>query len=133
ENPALRIQARLIKYPNPARITMATSTGLTADYLRYGYAQFSIGGTTQTLQIYKSPDHEELFLPFMDETTGQDTYGSGRYLDLYEYADGTILLDFNQAYNPYCAYDAERWSCPLPPRENRLTARIEAGEKTYHD
>ena len=130
ENPALRLKAQLHKYPKPEQVQMATSTGHIAVYLKYGYVQFSAGGQSQVLQVYKSTEHDALFLPFMDATSGHETYGSGRYLDVEEERDGTLLLDFNMAYNPYCAYN-EQWSCPIPTRENRLTARIEAGEKTY--
>lgn len=133
ENPALRIETTLHRYPNPERVQMATSTGHVAEYLQYGYVEFEINGQPQTLQIYKSPEQGELFLPFLDETSGHETYGSGRYLDVHEYADSKIILDFNGSYNPYCAYDAEKWSCPLPPKDNRLTVRIEAGEKQYRD
>jgi uncharacterized protein len=133
ENPSLRIEAKLQKYPKPEQIQMATSTGHIAEYLKYGFVNFNVNGKPQTLQIYKSPDFDELFLPFMDETTGHETYGSGRYLDVSETGDGNVLMDFNLAYNPYCAFDPTKWSCPLPPKQNRLTVRIEAGEKKYHD
>ncbi len=132
ENPSLRIETKLEKYPKPERVQMATSTGHVAEYLKYGFVKFTLQGKSQTLQIYKSPDQDELFLPFMDETTGKETYGSGRYLDVREQRDRTIVLDFNMAYSPYCAYN-EHWSCPIPPRENRLTVRIEAGEKKFHE
>ena len=89
-------------------------------------------GQAQALQVYKSEEQDALFLPFADQTTGSESYGAGRYLDPEEEADGTIPLDFNLAYNPYCAYN-EQWSCPLPPRENRLAVRIEAGEMKFHE
>ena len=132
EDPSLRIETPLQLYPNPERVQMATSTGHVAEYLKYGYVTFALDGAPQTLHIYKSPDHDELFLPFMDATTGVDTYGSGRYLDVVWLPNGNVLLDFNMSYSPYCAYDAARWSCPLPPRENRLSVRVEAGEKNFH-
>ncbi|MEP7200079.1 MAG: DUF1684 domain-containing protein [Chloroflexota bacterium] len=130
ENPSLRIETRLQPYARPERVQMATSTGHIAEFLKYGHVAFEVDGKTQTLQIYKSEDQDELFLPFMDATTGHETYGSGRYLDAHAKADGTIVLDFNLAYNPYCAY-AAHWSCPVPPTENRLSMRIDAGEQTY--
>jgi len=130
ENPALRIATRLQKYPMPDRISMPTSTGHNADFVKYGWVKFDLDGRPRSLQVSKSEDADGLFVPFMDATTGHETYGSGRYLDLYAHADGTLILDFNQGYNPYCAYN-DQWSCPLPPVENRLTVRIEAGEKKY--
>ncbi len=132
ENRSLRIEALLHKYPKPERVQMLTSTGHSAEYLKYGWVQFEVGGQAQTLQVYKSEDGDELLLPFMDATTGRETYGSGRYLDLYEYGDGTVILDFNRSYNPWCAY-SDQWSCPIPPVENRLAVRIEAGEKKYFE
>jgi hypothetical protein len=68
------------------------------------------------------------FLPFMDATSGDETYGAGRYLEIEPLPGGKLLVDFNMAYNPYCAYN-EYWSCPIPPKENRLSVPIEAGEK----
>jgi uncharacterized protein len=133
ENPALRFQAPLEKYPKPEPIQMATSTGQIAPYLKYGVVRFDVGGEKQALQVYKSEEQDALFLPFADATTGNESYGAGRYLDPEEEANGTITLDFNLAYNPYCAYDPIKWSCPLPPAENRLKVRIEAGEKKFHD
>lgn len=72
-----------------------------------------------------------LFIPFRDQTSGQETYGSGRYIDLAENTSGIYTLDFNRAYNPYCAYN-DTYSCPLPPAENTLAVPIRAGEKKYH-
>ena len=132
ENPALRFTVRLQRYPAPQRVQMATSTGHTATFIKYGSAQFIVDGTPQVLHLYQGDGQDDLFLPFLDATTGGETYGAGRYLDVVERLDGTVNLDFNLAYNPYCAYDSERWSCPLPPQENRLTIRIEAGEKIFH-
>jgi len=132
ENTALRYQLPLEKYPKPERIQMQTSTGQIAPYLKYGVARFELSGEKQALQVYKSEEQDALFLPFTDATTGKESYGAGRYLDPEEQRDGTLTLDFNLAYNPYCAYN-EQWSCPLPPRENRLPVRIEAGEKKFHE
>jgi uncharacterized protein len=131
ENPSLRIETRLNEYPNPEHIEMLTSTGHKAAFLKVGWVQFEIAGRPQRLEVYRSEDGDELFLPFMDATSGEETYAGGRYLDLYAYADGTLILDFNQSYNPYCAFDPENWSCPMPPLENRLSVRVEAGEKVF--
>lgn len=108
-------------------------------YVRYAILHFTVNGQEETLEVYRSvalqgiakyKDH--LFLPFTDLTTGELTYGGGRYLDL-EVPDGdTIEIDFNLAYNPYCAYRSDGWSCPIPPDANRLDVAIEAGVKDYH-
>ena len=132
ENPALRIVTPLEKHAKAERVVMQTSTGHVAEFFKYGFVRFVVNSQSQTLQVYKSSEHDDLFLPFMDETTGQETYGSGRYLDVHERSDGMIELDFNLSYNPYCAYNSQ-WTCPIPPRENRLTVKIEAGEQTFHE
>ena len=80
------------------------------------------------LAIYKGKEQEDLFLPFRDATSGNETYGAGRYLEPEELSTGEIVVDFNLAYNPFCAY-SENYSCPLPPFENHLKVPIRAGEK----
>ena len=100
ENPALRMRAKLEKYAKPEQIQMQTSTGHVAAYLRYAAARFTVDGQAQALQVYKSEEQDALFLPFTDSTTGNESYGAGRYLDPEEASDGTITLDFNLAYNP---------------------------------
>ncbi|MEM7034697.1 MAG: DUF1684 domain-containing protein [Chloroflexota bacterium] len=111
-------------------ITFQTSTGDVVIYNQFGQVQFSVEGQTQYLTVYQSPEHFELFLPFADATTGTETYGGGRYVDVQPLGSNQYEIDFNQAYNPFCAY-SDQWSCPLPPPENRLKVRIEAGEKAY--
>lgn len=130
ENPALHFIVPLTRLPGTEKIAMQTSTGHVATYVRYGTLLFAVDGHPQTLAVYKSEDHDALFLPFTDATSGVETYGAGRYLDPALEPNGTIELDFNLAYNPYCAYNAQ-WTCPIPPAENRLTVRIEAGELTF--
>lgn len=97
---------------------------------RLGRLRFSIAGREATLTAYRTGDDESdsLFVPFRDETSGHETYGAGRYLDIEPQPDGTYILDFNDAYHPYCAY-SDSYSCPLPPIENWLPIRIEAGER----
>jgi hypothetical protein len=129
ENPALRFLTTLETYPEPEQVTMVTSAGDVEDFLRVGSVRFSVDGLPQELQVYRSPGGGSLFLPFVDATAPEETYGAGRYLELEELPDGRLVLDFNYAYNPYCAYN-EHWRCPIPPRENRLAVRIEAGEKS---
>lgn len=114
---------------------MPTSTERLPIYRRYGYVEFSIDTTTYTLTVYQNKDHRKgnykgyLFIPFRDGTSGVTTYGGGRYLDAEIPETNEITLDFNLAYNPYCAY-SHRYSCPIPPVENTLQVKIEAGEKT---
>ena len=112
-------------------IRMQTSTGAVAEYIRYGTFNFDVAGQKAELTIYSSPDGQGgFFLPFTDSTSGKETYGAGRYLDLERLPNGAFYIDFNLAYNPYCAYN-EMWSCPIPPAENRLTVPIKAGELNY--
>lgn len=130
ENPALRFRLPVNRLPGTEKIQMQTSTGHIATYIRFGTVQFAVNGQPQTLTLYKSEDHDALFLPFTDATSGIETYGAGRYLDPALEPDGTIELDFNLAYNPFCAYN-DNWTCPIPPAENHLAVRIEAGELTF--
>ena len=107
------------------------------DFMRYGKLYFTINDTALELTVYQSQiknvlTKDYLFLPFTDLTTGEETYGSGRYIDLLVSAikKDTVVIDFNKAYNPYCAY-SNNFNCPLPPRENYLPVTITAGEKTF--
>jgi uncharacterized protein (DUF1684 family) len=116
---------------------MVTSTGSYAEYLRYGYFEFQIDEKGLRLQAYKqlhtAPGHgERLFVPFRDGTSGRDSYGAARYLDVMELAGDEYVLDFNLAYNPYCAY-SENYVCPFPPAENALEVEIRAGERKFKD
>jgi uncharacterized protein len=134
-NPSLRFQTKLHRYPGPKSIRMATNTGEIRSGLLYGYFEFQVGGQTCKVEAYRLEDASgrgpSLFIPFRDATTGKETYGAGRYLDLIENTSGVYDLDFNRAYNPYCAYNSE-YSCPLPPVENTLSIPIRAGEKIFH-
>jgi uncharacterized protein (DUF1684 family) len=131
ENPALRFELALEKYEQPEHVRMQTSTGDVQDYWRVGQIRFQVSEQTATLQVYQSIDGGGYFIPFVDATAPEETYGAGRYLEPEELGDDKLLVDFNQSYNPYCAYN-ERWSCPITPRENRLSVRIEAGERKFH-
>lgn len=110
-------------------VTISTNVGEEAQYVRYGRIRFPVDGKEQTLTVYQSEGG--LFLPFMDATSGVETYEGGRYLEPDLDVTGKLLVDFNLAYNPFCAYGGADWSCPIPPMENRLSVRIEAGEKKY--
>jgi len=130
ENPSLRLELKLEKVASPKPIILQTSTGEIREYLLAGQIHFTVDGEQATLQVYA--DDHGYFLPFVDATALDETYGAGRYLEPDGTGDGIMLVDFNLAYNPYCAYN-EQWSCPIPPNENRLKVRIEAGEKKFHD
>lgn len=118
----------------PANFQIPTSDGKLREAVRAGTFQFELGGATQRLTGYKfaAGAGESVFLPFLDATSGSETYGAGRYLDLDPEADGTYVVDFNLAYHPSCVYDP-KFSCPLTPAENRLPVRIEAGERLAAD
>jgi uncharacterized protein (DUF1684 family) len=111
-------------------IVVDTSDHQPREYVRYGTITFPVNGTEETLTLLGSPGQSRLFLPFVDGTSGSDTYYNGRYLEPRLRPDGNVEVDFNYAYNPYCAY-GEGWSCPIPPDENRIASRIEAGEKNF--
>lgn len=116
-----------------------TSSGQTATYTKFGELKFEIDGKPYKLAVYQSlrlrnlPQYRDyLFIPFKDLSNGKESYGGGRYLDLRmkEITGEKIYLDFNKAYNPYCAFSAG-YSCPIPPKENHLKVAIEAGEKNF--
>ena len=133
ENPALRFELPLERYAHPERVTMQTNTGAAQEYFKVGQVRFKINGEPAALQVYESTNNPgSYFIPFVDATAPAESYGAGRYLEPEEIHDGELLADFNLAYNPYCAYNSN-WSCPIPPPENRLRVRIEAGEKKFHE
>jgi uncharacterized protein (DUF1684 family) len=129
EAPELRFEAQVEPFAEVQEISVQTSTGDTRIYQRYGTFHFTIDGQEQTLTILASDD--SYFLPFVDSLAGKETYPAGRYLEPEPLEDGKFLIDFNLAYNPYCAYN-DLWSCPLTPFENRLKVAIRAGEKVFH-
>jgi uncharacterized protein (DUF1684 family) len=130
-DPAFRLELVLQEAEQVEELIIQTSTGDEQTYYRIGTVEFEIEGEPAKLAVYKSPHHDDLFLPFRDATSGQETYGAGRYLEPAELGGGQLLVDFNLAYNPYCAY-SEHYSCPLPPLENWLKVPIRAGEKGYN-
>jgi uncharacterized protein (DUF1684 family) len=132
---AYRFERPLDRHDEPESLTVGTSTGGEREYHRWGEFHVDVDGESVTVQAYKAdPADDRLWVPFRDETSGGETYGAGRYLDLeadtHRTDEGTWILDFNEAYNPTCAY-ADQYECPLPPAENWLPVRIEAGEKAY--
>lgn len=133
-SPPFVVKATLHRNENPPHLTITTTSGETRDAVNFGKLEFRLLGKLCYLSAYKFTDRRsegKLFVPFTDSTSGHETYGAGRYLDLEENETGKYILDFNRAYNPYCAYN-EEYSCPLPPRENRLSLAITVGERIYH-
>jgi uncharacterized protein (DUF1684 family) len=118
----------------PSAFQIPTSDGQLRPAHRAGTFTFELDGGPQRLTAYvlDGGDGDSLFVPFLDATSGRETYGAGRYLDLEPEPDGTYAIDFNLAYHPYCVY-ADTFSCPLTPAENRLPVRIEAGERLGDD
>lgn len=114
----------------PSNFQIPTSDGKLRAAHRAGVLRFDLEGETRQLTAYTfdGGDGESLFVPFLDRTSGTETYGAGRYLDIEPDEDGTYELDFNLAYHPSCVYDP-RFSCPITPAENRLPLRLEAGER----
>jgi len=135
-----RVIARLEKTPNATLINIPTTDNKTQLYKTYGMLYFTIDGKALQLPIYQSqtlqkkPQYKDyLFLPFTDKTSGTTSYGGGRFVEIFttdEIEEGKIIVDFNKAYNPYCAYSG-RYSCPMTPKENHLDIAIKAGVKAY--
>jgi len=132
--PAFRFEVRLDRTTSTDSTMMATSKGSRQLFNRVGHFDISIDGDEVRLFAYQSAERDvpHLFIPFRDQTSGGESYGAARYLDLEVEHDDNYALDFNYAYNPYCAY-SEEYVCPLPPTENWLKVAIRAGEKKYHD
>jgi uncharacterized protein (DUF1684 family) len=134
-NQEYRFELELHEHVEKKVVRMTYTKGNEGDFLRWGEFRFIIRGKEQVLQAYKSdPREERLFILFKDATSGKETYGAGRYLDLEperdHTPDGRWILDFNRAYNPWCVYSKD-YTCPLVPRENWLEVAIPAGEKDY--
>lgn len=129
ENEALRLEVKVDEFPVKEKFEMQTSTGDVQHYEKFGKFHFTVNDTEVELTIYQSPNG--FFLPFVDSLAGSETYPAGRYLEPEPLPGGRFFVDFNNAYNPYCAYN-EMWSCPITPAENRLKVAIRAGEKLFH-
>jgi uncharacterized protein len=130
ENPALRLEVNVEVFPQKETIQMQTSTGSVQTYQRYGKFKFEVEGQEVELVIYYNK--YGYFLPFADGLAGKETYGAGRYLEPESVGKGVLRIDFNYAYNPYCAYN-ELWTCPITPFENRLKVPVRAGERLFHE
>lgn len=129
-NPDYKVRAKVEKMESRMVVSLKNSNGTTSRYLKYAWLHFDIHGESQQLLVLKPMFGPGFFLGFADETSGDTTYGGGRYLDIESLKGDRVTLDFNLAYNPYCAYLSD-FQCPLPPRENILDVKIEAGEKNY--
>ena len=132
-----RLTANLVSIDSKKVIALPTSDGKEQKYLEYAFATFSLDGVENKLLLLEvmdmGPQRGKLFLAFADATSADETYGAGRYLDIKKVPGATsITLDFNLAYNPYCAY-SDKFSCPFPPKDNILKIAIRAGEKNYHE
>jgi uncharacterized protein (DUF1684 family) len=124
-----RVHARFVSHPSPRSIPIVNVLGMVEPMRSPGYAEFRLKGRTLRLHpVLETSDATELFFIFKDQTSGRETYGAGRYLYAPMPSNGTVELDFNKAYSPPCAFTAFA-TCPLPPKENRLPIRIEAGER----
>jgi uncharacterized protein len=136
-NPDFRFEGPIHIYDNPDTVIIYGSKKDERPSLKYGYFEFPFNGEKYQLQIFeilrdKPQKNIYLFLGFTDATSNEETYGGGRYINLELNEENIYLVDFNYAYNPYCAYNP-KYSCAMPTRENHLQLAIEAGEKKYHD
>jgi uncharacterized protein (DUF1684 family) len=142
ENEEQRLEVEVEQFSDVETLELQTTTGDIQTYTRFGEFKFNIDGQEAKLTIYGG--HHDFFLPFADSLAGDETYGAGRYLEPQPLGNGKFLIDFNLAYNPYCAYNEPHslaaragrapmiWSCPITPFENRLKVPIRAGEKIPH-
>lgn len=132
-NPTYRVKARLLPIEIKKIREVPLTDGSTARYLEHSFAEFELAGKTNKLLLLQALDETDMrnfFLAFADETSGKETYGGGRYLNVRQDGKNSITIDFNLAFNPYCAYNPD-YACPLPPRENLLTIAVPVGEKNY--
>jgi uncharacterized protein (DUF1684 family) len=128
----MRVEARFVAWPSPRTIPIPNVLGQVNDLPSPGYAEFTLAGRRLRLEpVIEEPGAHELFFIFRDQTAGKETYPAGRFLYAPMPQDGAVVLDFNKAYSPPCAFTAYA-TCPLPPPQNRLPIRIEAGEKNPH-
>ncbi|MBW8243355.1 DUF1684 domain-containing protein [Muricauda oceani] len=132
------VKARFVRTPDAEPFLMPSTTDRQTREVVYGIAHFSLNGEEHQLEVYQSLDlmddeeyEDYLFLPFLDNTNGEETYGGGRYIDLKIPEGDTLVIDFNKAYNPYCVYN-KKYSCPLVPRQNYLRTKVRAGVKNFN-
>jgi len=132
------VKAKFVEAKNEKVFEMKTTGTRTPKYIKYGTLFFTLDGKELQLNVYRNIElskqeeyKDHLFLPFFDLTCGKESYIGGRYIDLKVPKGNTMIIDFNQAYNPYCAYN-HKYSCPIVPLENDLKVEIKAGVKTFH-
>lgn len=132
-----KVKANVERLSDPDTFRMAYKNGESQAYIRFARLQFNLKGKHTKLIAYRNVDDRKrssqnpLFIPFYDATNGKSTYGGGRYLDIkMDQLGKSVTLDFNKAYNPYCAYN-DGYACPVPPKENRLKMPVKAGEKKF--
>ena len=135
-----RVFAKFKRTTDEKRLLIPTSSGKVKKYVKYAVLKFELEGKPYSLDVYhaeksarkKLGEYENLlFIPFKDLTNGRDSYGGGRYLFINDTKNSEVILDFNLASNPSCAYGSDRYSCPIPPRANHLKVSVKAGEKSY--
>jgi len=133
------VTAKLTRLPDEKPFKMKTTTDRMPDYVKYGIVEFQIKGRAHKLNIYQNLDlleeegyEDYLFLPFLDNTNGEGSYAGGRYIESSIPDGDTLIIDFNTAYNPYCAYN-DKYTCPIVPRENYVDEYIKAGVKAFEN
>lgn len=134
-NLKFRVTASFVRTPGEKPFLMPTTTDRLPEYVKYAELHFEIDNQNFVLEVFQNTNPKEgyenyLFLPFTDLTSGNGSYGGGRYMDIFEPDGDEIILDFNQSYNPYCVYNS-KYSCPIPPEQNDIKIRIEAGIKDF--
>lgn len=131
----LRFQTAFIAEAGTDTVSLTKRKGQMVPYIRRGKLAFNHEGQVHHLEVFgpaESSHGDYLWLPFFDATSGTETYGGGRYLDVEIDDAGMVDLDFNYAYNPLCDYNAEKFNCTLPPASNKLSFAVEAGEQTFN-
>jgi|LGVE01.1.fsa_nt_gb uncharacterized protein (DUF1684 family) len=135
----LNIKAKFVLTPFEPVFEMPTTTSRLPKYRKFGIASFIIDGNEYELSVYQNQEliykkgyEDYLFIPYTDLTSGNTSYAGGRYIDVRIPKKDVLIIDFNKSYNPYCAYN-HKYSCPIPPRENHLNTRVEAGVMAYND
>ena len=132
-DPTYKVKARMVAIEDRKVREVPLTDGTKEKYIEHSWAEFEINGKAEKLlllQAINEPDKRNFFLAFADETSAVETYGGGRYINARQDGKNSITIDFNLAYNPYCAYNPD-YGCPLPPKENLLDIPIPVGEKNY--
>ena len=128
------VTAKLTKTPKEKPFMMLTTTDMVLEYIKYGTVSFELFSNQYSLDVYKNledpNERDNLFLPFLDDTNGNESYGGGRYINLSIPQVDNLIIDFNSAFNPYCVYD-EKYSCPIVPIDNYLPLEIKAGVMNF--